>query len=76
MATVQRSQRLLLIAKNTEIVDYYGMAEAENCCAIIRGVPSELQARAIAESWTFPRVVIETWNEEVPDAPSPTDAGG
>ena len=76
MATVQRSQRLLLIAVGTEISDYFDMAKTENCCAIIRGVPSELQARAIAESWTFPRVIIETWDEEVPDAPSPTDAGG
>jgi len=75
MATVQRSQRLLLIAVGTEITDYFDMAKTENCCAIIRGVPSELQARAIAESWTFPRVVIETWNEEVPDA-APANAGG
>jgi len=71
MATVQRSQRLLLIAVGTEISDYFDMAKTEDCCAIIRGVPSDLQERAIAESWTFPRVVVETWDEEVPDPITP-----
>lgn len=71
MAIIERSQRILLIAPGTNASDYISMAETENCCAIIRGVPSEVQERAIAEAWTFPRVYVETWNEEVPDTVTP-----
>lgn len=71
MAIIERSQRILLIAPGTNVADYISMAEAENCCAIIRGIPPEVQERAIAEAWTFPRVYVETWNEEVPDPVTP-----
>lgn len=71
MAIIERSQRILLIAPGTSVTDYISLAESENCCAIIRGIPSEAQERAIAEAWTFPRVYVETWNEEVHDPVTP-----
>jgi hypothetical protein len=71
MAIIERSQRILLIAPGTDVGDYISMAKTEDCCAIIRGIPSEVQERAIAEAWTFPRVYVETWNEEVPDTVTP-----
>jgi hypothetical protein len=67
MAIVQRSQRLLIIAIDASIEDNLALAQAESCVAVVRGVPSELQARAVEEAWEFPRVYIETWEEVVPD---------
>jgi len=64
---VQRSQRLLIIAVDASVEDNLALAQAESCVAVVRGVPSELQARAFAEGWGLPYVYVETWDEAVPD---------
>lgn len=67
MATVTRSQNIMIIDENAE--DSYAdtTTRSLSCCAYIRGIPPVFAAIAEAEGWTLPHIFTETWEEEIPE---------
>jgi hypothetical protein len=67
MATITRSQNIMIIDENTEDTDADVTTRGLSCCAYLRGIPPCLAAIAEAEGWTLPHVITETWEEEIPE---------
>ena len=67
MATVTRTQDIMIIDESSEDVDAETAARSFSCQAYLRGIPPCLAALAEAEGWTLPHVITETWEEEIPE---------
>jgi len=67
MATVTRTQDIMIIDENTEGVVAETTARSFSCQAYLRGIPPCLATIAEEEGWTLPHVITETWEEEIPE---------
>jgi hypothetical protein len=66
MATVTRSQSIMIVEADSTDVDAESLARSSACCAYIKGIPPFYAAQAQAEGWFLPYIIVETWEEEVP----------
>lgn len=65
--TVKRSQTLLVFEEGTpqSTIDWH--VKRKKACAYWTSVPPSMEVQAKEESWVFPKVIVETWDEEVPE---------
>jgi hypothetical protein len=67
MATVTRTQDIMIIDENAEDVVAETTTRSFLCQAYLRGIPPCLATTAEEEGWTLPHVITETWEEEIPE---------
>lgn len=67
MATITRSQNIMIIDENAEDIDAETTTRSFSCQAYLRGIPPVFAAIAEAEGWTLPHIFTETWEEEIPE---------
>jgi len=64
---VTRSQTLLVFEAGTSQSTIEWHVKRKKACAYWTSVPPAMEQQAKDENWTFPRVITETWEEEVPE---------
>lgn len=63
--TVTRSQTFIVFEKDTAESKIAYHVRRNKACAWYDGIPPKWIQRAEDEGWTLPKVIVETWDEEV-----------
>ena len=65
---VTRSQTIMIFEPGTADSKISYHMKRNKACSYYTGVPPSMQWQAEQEGWSLPKVIVETWEEEVADA--------
>lgn len=66
MATVTKSQNIMIVEADSSDAEAESLARSASCCAYIKGIPPIFRTQAEQEGWFLPYIIVESWEEEVP----------